>query len=81
MDSVISSCITGGLALIGIIVTNIMSNRKIEAQLQISQAVTDTKIENLTHEVRQHNGFAEKIPILEERIKVINHRLEDLEKS
>ena len=45
----------------------------------MSQAVTDTKIEELTREVRKHNGFAERMPVVEEQVKVINHRLSDLE--
>lgn len=81
MESIISSAITGGLALIGIIVTNVMSNRKIEHQLETSQAVTDCKIAELTREVREHNNFAKRMPVVEEQIKVINHRLQDLEKK
>ena len=46
-----------------------------------AQAVTDTKLEELTREVRKHNGFAEKIPVMQEQIKVINHCIEDLEKK
>lgn len=67
------------LTLLGVIVTNIGSNRKIEHSLETSQAVTDCKIEELTREVREHNNFAKRMPVVEEQIKVINHRLEDLE--
>lgn len=81
MEEIICSIITGGLALVGVIVTNIMSNRKIENQLTIQQAVTDTKIEELTREVRLHNNFAQRVPVIEEQIKVANHRIEDLEKK
>lgn len=81
MEAIICSIITGGLALVGVIVTNIMSNRKIENQLTIQQAVTDTKIEELTREVRLHNNFAQRVPVIEEQIKVANHRIEDLEKK
>jgi hypothetical protein len=49
--------------------------------MKIAQAVTDTKIEALTRDVRLHNGFAQRIPVVEEQIKVINHRLSDLEHS
>ncbi len=81
MASIIASMITGVLALVGVIVTNIASNRKTEETLKTAQAVTDTKLEELTREVRKHNGFAEKIPVMQEQIKVINHRIEDLEKK
>ncbi len=50
-------------------------------EMKISQAVTDTKLEELTREVRKHNGFAERMPVVEEQIKVINHRIGDLEKK
>ena len=78
-ESILVAFITGGLSLIGVIVTAVLSARKQETALKVSQAVTDTKIEELTREVRIHNGFAEKIPVIQEQIKVINHRLEDLE--
>lgn len=81
MASIIASMITGVLALVGVIVTNIASNRKTEETLKTAQAVTDTKLEELTREVRKHNGFAEKIPVMQEQIKVMNHRIEDLEKK
>ena len=67
------------LTLLGVIVTNIGSNRKIEHSLETSQAVTDCKIEELTREVREHNNFARRMPVIEEQIKVINHRIKDLE--
>lgn len=82
MDSgIISAAITGILALIGIIITNVMSNRKIEHTLETSQAVTDCKITELTREVREHNNFARRMPVVEEQIKEINHRIEDLERK
>ncbi len=81
MESIIVALITGGLSLIGVVFSNIFSNRKIESQIQTQQAVTDTKIEELTREVREHNGFARRMPVVEEQIKVINHRIEDLEKK
>lgn len=79
MENIIVALITGGLALIGVILSNASSSRKVEASLEKTQAVTDTKIEELTREVREHNGFARRMPVVEEQIKVINHRLEDLE--
>lgn len=79
METIISSAITGGLALVGIILTNLSSNKKIEQQLDKAQAVTDCKIDTLTREVREHNNFAKRMPVVEEQIKVINHRISDLE--
>jgi hypothetical protein len=79
MDAIIVALITGGLSLVGVILTNMASNRKVEASLKTSQAVTDTKIEELTREVREHNNFAKRMPVVEEKIKVINHRIDDLE--
>lgn len=79
MESIITAIITGGLALIGVVITNITGNRKMQSQLEKSQAVTDTKLDELTREVREHNGFARRMPVVEEQIKVINHRINDLE--
>ena len=81
MESIIGALITGGLALAGVIISNIMSNNKIEQKLEVAQAVTDTKIEELTREVREHNNFARRMPVVEEQIKVINHRIDDLERK
>lgn len=79
-SSIVSALITGVLALVGVVISNAFSNRKIENQLTTSQAVTDVKIETLTTEVREHNNFARRMPVIEEQIKVINHRIEDLER-
>ena len=81
MEGIISALITGGLALAGVIISNIQSNKKIENKLETAQAVTDCKIEELTREVREHNNFAHRMPVVEEQIKVINHRIADLEKN
>ena len=81
MEVIISTAITGILSLLGVLFTNIASNRKIEHKLETQQAVTDTKIEELTREVRMHNNFAQRVPVIEEQVKVINHRLTDLEKK
>lgn len=81
MTAIIVAIITGGLSLLGVIITNTQSNKKIENQLTTHQAVTDTKLENLTREVRLHNDFAQRIPVIEEQIKVANHRIDDLEKK
>ena len=81
MVVILSTAITGILSLVGVIITNIASNRKIEHRLETQQAVTDTEIEELTREVRMHNNFAQRVPVLEEQMKVANHRIEDLEKK
>ena len=67
--------------MIGVIISNMQSNKKIENTLKVQQAVMDTKIEELTREVRTHNNFAQRVPVLEEQMKVANHRIEDLEKK
>ena len=90
-EAVISAVITGGISLAGIIVTVVLSNHKMmeqldkqsqlaDARLEKAQAITDTKLDELTREVREHNEFAKRMPVLEEQIKVANHRIEDLEK-
>ena len=68
MSEIIVALITGGVTLLGVLI----SNGK-------AQAVTDTKLEELTREVREHNNFARRVPVMEEQIKVINHRIQDLE--
>lgn len=76
-----ASILVGVLSLVGVIITNSNSNRKIEHKLETSQAVTDCKIDMLANEVREHNNFARRMPVVEEQIKVINHRIDDLEKK
>lgn len=61
--------------------SNLLSDRKRELAIRTSQAITDTKLEELAREVREHNGFARRMPVVEEQIKVINHRIEDLERT
>ena len=68
MESVLAAIITGGVTLLGVLIAN-----------GKSQAVTETKLDELTREAREHNGFARRMPVVEEQIKVINHRIEDLE--
>lgn len=77
----LAAMITGGLSLAGVVITCAATAKKNENALRISQAVTDTKIDELTREVREHNGFARRMPVVEEQIKVINHRLTDLERE
>ncbi len=81
MESIIVAIITGGMSLVGVFISNIKSNKDIENKLSTQQAVTDTKLEELTREVRAHNNFAQRVPVLEEQMKVANHRIEDLEKK
>lgn len=82
-DGIIGSLITGGLSLIAVIFTNVSANKKIvsdiKSEVKTNQAVTDEKITELTREVREHNNFAKRMPVVEEQIKVINHRIKDLE--
>ena len=80
-EAVLVALISGGLSLVGVMVSNFSAARKTANNIQTSQAVTDTKIEELTREVREHNGFARRMPVVEEQIKVINHRLADLERE
>ena len=70
MESIITAIMTGAVTLVGVLIAN-----------EKSQAVTETKLDELTREVREHNGFARRMPVVEEQIKVINHRIEDLEDS
>ena len=70
MNEIIVALITGGITLVGVLLAN-----------QKTQAVMETRIEELTREVREHNNFAHRMPVVEEQIKVINHRIEDLEEA
>ena len=70
MNEIIVALITGGVTLVGVLISN-----------QTSQAVTDTKLEELTREVWEHNNFARRVTVLEEQVKVLNHRIADLESS
>lgn len=78
-EAITVALITGGLSLLGVIIASISGNRRAEEKLRVAQAITDAKIEELTREVRKHNNFAEKIPVIQEQIKVVNHRIADLE--
>lgn len=78
-EAIAVALITGGLSLIGVVITCMATAKKNETAVKVSQAVTDTKIDELTREVRQHNNFAQRMPVVEEQIKVINNRIKDLE--
>jgi hypothetical protein len=81
MDAIIVALITGGCSVVGVIITTLTTSRRTEQKMATAQAVTDTKIEELTREVREHNNFAKRVPVLEEQIKVANHRIADLEEA
>lgn len=78
MEAIIAACITGGLALAGVVITNLSSGRKIEQKLKTAQAVTDTKLDNLTREVRKHNDFATRIPVVEHDVALMRDDMEKL---
>ena len=78
--SAAASIVVALISLSGVKSNNAKTATEIQHKLEIGQAVTDTKIEELTREVREHNNFAHRIPVVEEKIKVINHRLDNLEK-
>lgn len=78
-NAVIVAIITGGAAIISNILTARSASKEMDHKLQTHQAVTDTKLEELTREVREHNGFARRMPVLEEQMRVANHRIGDLE--
>lgn len=78
-EAIVVAIITGGLALVGTIYSSNKTAQNMNAKLDKQQAVTETKLEDLTQEVREHNNFAKRVPVMEEQIKVINHRIDDLE--
>ena len=80
-EAIIVALITGGLSLIGVIVSNNHTAQSMDAKLDKQQAIMDTKLEELTREVRMHNNFAQRIPVMEEQIKMANHRIAGLEKE
>ena len=80
MTDIIVAIIVGGLSLVGVILTNASSNKKVESKIETAQAVTDTKIEELTREVREHNNFARRIPVLESQMQELTRRIDNVEK-
>lgn len=79
--TVLASLITGLLSLAGVMLSNLLSDRRQEAAQKTAQAVTDARLEELTREVRLHNNFARRMPVVEEQIKILQHSLEKLEKE
>lgn len=78
-EAIIVALITGGLSLAGVVVTCVVTARKSEKNAAVAQAVTDTKIQELTREVRTHNGFAEKIPVIQSQVDDLKRRVGALE--
>lgn len=81
MLEIIVALITGGCSVVGVVITSVVTARRSETQMQTAQAVTNTKLDELTREVREHNNFARRVPVLEEQMKVANHRIADLERA
>lgn len=79
-EAILVAVITGGLSLAGVVITCLATASKTERAQAVAQAVTETKIDELTREVRAHNGFAEKIPVLQSEVKELKHRVDKLEK-
>ena len=80
-EAVAASLITGLMSLFGVILSNLLSERRRESALRTAQAVTDEQLRELTREVREHNNFARRMPVVEEQIRSILHRLEDRERG
>ena len=78
MAEIIIALITGVCSILGVIVTTSASNRKLQHQLEVNQAVVNTKIENLTEEVRKHNNFTVRVPILEEQVSTLQEEMKEL---
>ena len=81
MISIVVAIISAVATVAAVIITNNKSNTEIQHKIETQQAVFETKLDGLTTEVHKHNRFAERMPVVEEQIKVINHRLEDLERE
>lgn len=80
-DAITVALITAAATIIAVVIQNRVTQAKVSAELEKHQAVTDTKLDELTREVRDHNNFARRMPVVEEQIKVVNHRLADLERK
>ena len=80
-EAIAVALLTGGMSLLGVVITCSATARKTEKNQAVAQAVTDTKIDELTREVRAHNGFAQRLPVVEHEIKVLNHRVQALDRE
>lgn len=78
-ETIIATLITAAATILVVIFQNRATQNKVTSEIEKHQAVTDTKVDELTREVREHNNFARRMPVVEEQIKVINHRVADLE--
>lgn len=78
-DAILVALITGGLSLAGVVITCLATSKKSEKHAAVAQAITDTKIEELTREVREHNHFAKRMPALEHEVKSLDRRVSNLE--
>ena len=79
MVEIVVAIVTGVATVLTVVLTNMQTSRSMNARLDKSQAVTETKLEELTREVREHNGFAQRIPVLEEKMNVADDRIKSLE--
>ncbi len=79
--SAVASVMVGLLTLMGVIITNGRANRDIERKIAVAQAVTDTKLAELTREVREHNRLAKRVPVMEEQMRAVSHRITDIENT
>lgn len=79
MENIIVALITGARSVLAVVITNTKSNEKAQQNYEVQQAVTNERISELTREVRLHNDFAKRIPVIEEKISVANNRIKDLE--
>jgi len=80
MESIIGAAITAVGSIVAVVITCVATSKATQGKMQVAQAVTDAKIAELTREVREHNNFARRMPVVEEQIKVVNHRIEDIER-
>ena len=78
-EAILVALITGGLSLAGVVITCLATARKNERTAAVTQAITETRIQELTREVREHNHFAKRMPVVEHELKVLNHRITALE--
>lgn len=81
MTEILVAVITGGISLIGTIITVLATTRKTAQDMRVAQAVTTTKIEALTEEVREHNNFARRLPVVESKLEDVTRRIDDLEEA
>ena len=79
-EGVIIAVITGICSVLGVILSNAYANKKVQGKIETAQAVTDTKIEELTREVREHNNFAKRVPVLESQLQELTRRVDNVEK-